>query len=150
MKIHVEIVTTSYIHRVLVLGVFLTTELRDSFAQVRLPPAICSGSFLYFFFRSLLFFSLTPLRDFSALTHTFRTVYLFCREHLRLQPARRTRRKWPDFHSMRVLLDAFFLLHFLLPGADRFLRVQFSKRKVETPAVSRNRVRNVNFADPSK
>jgi len=37
--------------------------------------------------------------DFSMLTHLFTS--FFYREHLRLQPARRIRSKWPDFHSLR-------------------------------------------------
>lgn len=53
------------------------TELRDSFAQDRSPPAIFPGTFLYFFLSFFFSYSAPPLYDFSALTHAFRTVCLF-------------------------------------------------------------------------
>lgn len=50
---------------------------------------------------------------------------IFYREHIRLQPARHIRGKWPDFHSLRdTCTPECIFLCFLLPEADRFLRIR--------------------------
>lgn len=57
--------------------------------------------------------------DFFALTQLF--YFVFCREHLHLQLARRTRRKCLDFHSLWDSNECIFLC-LLLPEADYSLR----------------------------